>query len=191
MGQAPGAPWLWPAEFQSPRKITIMLDSDSPASVPTNVPAPTSGLAGDATSGLSVSTGGTPYAGAEIRAYVLVLSAGLAAGLLSSLASLPLVEMVLFSFQRIPFTSSYLPGRRPLVDVVLGYSLAAILYVSILAALIGTCTESGASTSILAAILLVVWYGLRHARRTSYEIHRLEFEELPEPIVETLSIEKD
>ena len=45
---------------------------------------------------------------------------GLAAAILSSLASLPLVELVLFSFQRIPFTSSYLPGRRPLVDVVHG-----------------------------------------------------------------------
>jgi uncharacterized protein (TIGR03382 family) len=75
--------------------------------------------------------------------------------------------------------------------VVLGYSLAAILYVSILAALIANCTQSGASTTILATILLLVWYGLRRARRTTYEIHRLEFEELPETIVETLSIEKD
>ena len=41
------------------------------------------------------------------------------------------------------------------------------------------------------AQFVLVWYGLRHARRTSYEIHRLEFEELPETIVETLSIEKD
>ncbi len=75
--------------------------------------------------------------------------------------------------------------------MVLGYSLAAILYVSVLAALIAACTESSASTAILATILLLVWYGLRRARRTSYEIHRLEFEELPETIVETLSIEKD
>ena len=116
---------------------------------------------------------------------------GLAAAVLSSLASLPLVELVLFSFQRVPFTSSYLPGRRPLVDVFMGYVLAAVLYVSVLAALIATCTETAAATLLMATILLLVWYGLRHARRTSYEIHRLEFEELPETIVETLSIEKD
>jgi hypothetical protein len=117
--------------------------------------------------------------------------AGLAAGILSSLASLPLVELVLFSFQRIPFTSSYLPGRRPLVDVVMAYTLAAVVYVSVLASLIAVCTETAASTLLMATMLLLVWYGLHRARRTSYEIHRLEFEELPETIVETLSIEKD
>jgi hypothetical protein len=82
-GQAPGVPWLWPAEFQSPREITIMLDSDSPASGPTNVPAPTSGLAGDATSGRSGSSANAPAANSEIHAYVLALSAGLAAGLIA------------------------------------------------------------------------------------------------------------
>ncbi len=50
---------------------------------------------------------------AAVEIALLGPRAGLAAGVLSSLASLPLVEMVLFSFQRIPFTSSYLPGRRP------------------------------------------------------------------------------
>lgn len=116
---------------------------------------------------------------------------GLAAAVLTSLSSLPLVELVLFSFQRIPFTSSYLPGRRPLVDVVLAYFVAAILYVSLLAALIGVSAENVTTTVALAAALLFAWYGLRHSRRTSHEIHRLEFEELPETIVETLSIEKD
>jgi hypothetical protein len=128
---------------------------------------------------------------AAVELALLGPRAGLAAGALTSLASLPLVEMVLLTFQRIPFTSSYLPGRRPLVDVVIAYALAAILYVSLLAALIALCMEAAASTVLLAAILLLIWYGLRHARRTSYEIHRLEFEELPETIVETLSIEKD
>lgn len=128
---------------------------------------------------------------AAVEIALLGPRAGLAAAMLSSLASLPLVEMVLFSFQRIPFTSSYLPGRRPLIDVVIGYTLAAILYVTLLSTLIALCTDSAASTCLLAFILLLVWYGLRYARRTSYEIHRLEFEELPETIVETLSIEKD
>jgi hypothetical protein len=128
---------------------------------------------------------------AAIEIALLGPRAGLAAALLSSLASITLVELVLFSFQRIPFTSSYLPGRRPLVDVLIGYGLAAILYVSALAALIAACIESPARTAILTTLLLVAWYGLRHARRTSYEIHHLEFEELPETIVETLSIEKD
>ncbi len=54
----------------------------------------------------------------------------------------------------------------------------------------GLCGKR-ARTTAMAAILLAAWYGLRYARRTSYEIHRLEFEELPETIVETLSIEKD
>ncbi len=60
-----------------------MSDSDNPASVPTNVPAPTSGMTGEATSGRSGSSGVAPAASSEIRAYVLVLSAGLAAALIA------------------------------------------------------------------------------------------------------------
>jgi hypothetical protein len=116
---------------------------------------------------------------------------GSLAGVLSILASAALVEALLFSFERIPFTSSYLPGRRPLVDVVLGYALAAIVYVSTLASLIAWCASSGMRTLILAGALGLVAFGLRRARRAAHEIHRLEFEELPEPVVETLSIDKD
>jgi hypothetical protein len=128
---------------------------------------------------------------AAVEIALLGPSVGLAAAIIASLASLILVEMVLFSFPRIPFTSSYLPGRRPLVDVLIGYVLASVVYVSVLASLIASCAETAGRTTGLAAILLAAWYGLRHARRTSYEIHRLEFEELPETIVETLSIEND
>ncbi len=122
---------------------------------------------------------------------LLGVGEGLMAGLLAVLASSALVEALLFSFERIPFTSSYLPGRRPLVDVLIGYTLAAIVYVSTFAALIAWCAQSVARTSVLSAIFLLIAFGLRRARRGQREIHRLEFEELPEPVVETLSIDKD
>jgi hypothetical protein len=60
-----------------------MPDTDNPASVPTNVPAPTSGMTGEATSRRSGSSGVAPAASSVIRAYVLVLSAGLAAALIA------------------------------------------------------------------------------------------------------------
>jgi hypothetical protein len=122
---------------------------------------------------------------------LLGFAEGFMAAVLSVLASVALVEALLFSFERIPFTSSYLPGRRPLVDVILGYALAAILYVSAFASLISWCASSAGRTVVLAAALGMVAFGLRRARRAAHEIHRLEFEELPEPVVETLCIDKD
>jgi CHASE2 domain-containing sensor protein len=116
---------------------------------------------------------------------------GVMSGMLCILASAALVEALLFTSERIPFTSSYLPGRKQLVDVVIGYVLAAILYVSSLAALIGWCAQSPIRAFVLLAILLLICFGLRRARRGAHEIHRLEFEELPEPVVETLSIDRD
>jgi hypothetical protein len=116
---------------------------------------------------------------------------GTLVALLCILSSGVLLNLLLFSYERIPFTCSYLPGQRPLVDVFIGYGLAAAGYVSSLAALISWASERPARSAVLAAILLIIERTLRRYRRTSLLIHRLVFEELPEPTVRTLSIERD
>jgi hypothetical protein len=126
-----------------------------------------------------------------VETALLGSSEGLMAAVLCTLSSVALVECLLFSFQRIPFTSSYLPGQRPLVNVILGYALVSIIYVSSLAGLISWCAESVPRTLVLAGCLGAIAYSLRGARRRVHHVYHLEFEELPEPIVETLSIDKD
>jgi hypothetical protein len=75
----------------------------------------------------------------EIR--VLGARAGFAAAILCLLPSLTLMELLFMCWQRIPFTSSYLPGRRPVVQLLLSYGVVVSLYVSSLAAIIAILLE--------------------------------------------------
>ncbi len=125
----------------------------------------------------------------EVR--FLGLRAGLIAAGLCLAPSLILMELLLAQFDRIPFTSSYLPGQRPLVETVVRYAIAVALYVSVLSVIVNWCLGSTGGTLALAAALLVLWWRVRRGRRELRQIGQIEFEELPEPAVLTLSIDRD
>jgi len=116
---------------------------------------------------------------------------GIAASILCLLPSLILMESLLVRFEKVPFTSSYLPGRRPLIETLLLYGIAVMVYVSILSHILTWALEGPRSTLIVFAILLAIWLKVRHGRREEWEFGKLEFEELPEPAVQTLGIERD
>jgi len=105
--------------------------------------------------------------------------------------SLILMEMLLTQFDRIPFTSSYLPGQRPLTETVVRYTLAMALYVTVLGIVIDWCLQSMAATVALLLAFLPIWWRIRTSRRELRHLGQLEFEELPEPAVLTLSIDRD
>ena len=117
--------------------------------------------------------------------------AGLQASLLCLLASLILMELLLLPFEKIPFTSSYFPGRDPLILTVLKYSLGSAVYVGALSSLIRVALARPQPILILLLILIAGWMRARSARLGSREIVRLEFEELAEPAVQLLGIERD
>jgi hypothetical protein len=117
--------------------------------------------------------------------------AGLQASLLCLLASLILMELLLFPFEKIPFTSSYLPGQAPVIVTVLQYSLASVVYVGVLSSLIRLALERPGPIVILLLLLVAGWVRARSARLGSRQIVRLEFEELAEPVVLLLGIERD
>ena len=116
---------------------------------------------------------------------------GLMAALLCALPSLILTEMMMMESEKIPFTSSYLPGRRPLVETVVRYLIAAILYVTLLGLVIGSCLQNTGLTVALGGALLAVWWRLRVGRTDLQKTGQLEFEEAFEPAVMTLSIDRD
>jgi hypothetical protein len=126
-----------------------------------------------------------------IEIWALGVRTGVIATLLCTLPSLVLMELLLTQSERIPFTSSYLPGRRPLVETVLRYIIAMILYVTLLGLLIGWCLQSTGWTVVLGTALLVAWWRARRARAELQVTGQLEFEELQEPAVLTLSIDRD
>jgi hypothetical protein len=126
-----------------------------------------------------------------IELSLLGLRSGFEAVLLSLLASLVLMELLLFPFERIPFTSSYFPGRDPVIVTVLKYSLGAAVYVGALSSFIRLALERPGSILLLVILLIAAWARARSARLSSRQIVRLEFEELAEPAVQLLGIDRD
>jgi hypothetical protein len=116
---------------------------------------------------------------------------GIAAAILCLLPSLTLLEYLLIRFDKIPFTSAYLPGRRPLIETLVIYGVSVMLYVSVLSGIITWCLRGPRSTLVLFTLLLAAWWKARTALREDWEFGDLEFEELPEPAVLTLRIERD
>jgi len=117
--------------------------------------------------------------------------AGVGASLLALLPSLILMEVLLYQFQRIPFTSSYLPGKRPLIETVVLYGAAVGAYVTVLSGVIVLCLEELSYSLTGFGALLAVWARVRKGRLEEWEFGKLEFEELPEPAVHTLGIGRD
>jgi hypothetical protein len=117
--------------------------------------------------------------------------AGIAAAILCLIPSLALMELLLMQFETIPFTSSYLPGRRPVIQTLLIYGASLALYVWMLGSLVTWCVQRPASSFALFVIMLAIWLRMRKGRTDNWETGQLEFEELPEPAVLTLSIERD
>ena len=125
-----------------------------------------------------------------LEMFVLGPGAGIAASVLCLLPSLILMECLLIRFEKVPFTSSYLPGRRPLIETLLIYGMS-VGAVSILSAIVTWSIQGPRSTLGLFAVWLIIWMRVRRGRREDRELGKLEFEELPEPAVLTLGIERD
>jgi len=85
----------------------------------------------------------------------------------------------------------YLPGRRPVIETLLIYGVSLGLYVSMLGGVVAWCLQETGSTLVVFGILLAAWLRIRIGRRENWAVGKLEFEELPEVAVLTLSIERD
>jgi len=125
----------------------------------------------------------------EIRVFGSVT--GVAAAVLAFLPSLTMQEILLSGFEKIPFTSAYLPGKRPLIETVCIYGAAFGAYVGILSGLIVLCLQEPPFFLIVFGSLLAIWARVRKNRLEYWRVGILEFEELPEPAVQTLAIFKD
>ncbi len=116
---------------------------------------------------------------------------GLAVSLLAFLPSLIMEEILLAGFEKIPFTSAYLPGQRPVIETVCIYGVAFAAYVGILSGIIVGCLHEAPYFLIVLGSLVAVWARVRKGRLEYWHIGELEFEEVAEPAVQTLAIYRD
>jgi hypothetical protein len=114
---------------------------------------------------------------------------GGSASVLCLLLSLILMEILLFPFDKVPFTSSYLPGRKMVVETLLRFTAIGTLYVGTLGTLVRWAVGSSSFTIALTILLTAAWWIARRVRLGFQQIGRLEFEETPEPVVRQLLID--
>jgi hypothetical protein len=75
---------------------------------------------------------------------------------------------------------------------VLIYSVSVGLYVSALSGIIAVSLNSGRATLIQLGLMIAAWLRIRIARLEDWKvIGKLDFEEVPEPAVMRLCIERD
>ncbi len=126
-----------------------------------------------------------------LEMYILGPLGGFTVTLLCLLPGLTVMELILMQIRRIPFTSSYLPGQRPVIQTVMLYWVALFLYVFILGGVVAWCLEKRGLTLGLFALLSTIWVFARKARLRYGEASQIEFEEVREPVVMALDIERD
>lgn len=117
--------------------------------------------------------------------------AGAEVTLLEFLPALIVQEALLAGFDKIPFTSAYLPGQRPLIETVALYGAAFGGYVIILGGIIAGAVRFQGTFLLAAAIMLAIWAWLHWNRRLYAGPGEIEYEETMEPAVQTLAIFRD
>jgi hypothetical protein len=98
---------------------------------------------------------------------------------------------LLFRMERIPFTSSYFPGKDPPVITVIKYIIASSYYVGVLSTLIRVAVQRPIPTLLLMFLLAAGWLRARTGRLGIRQIARLEFEEFADPEVQVLKLAGD
>jgi hypothetical protein len=96
-------------------------------------------------------------------------------------------ERLFFEAEKLPFTCSYLPGKRPAWTIVLAFiGIVSLLPVANL--MLVSLLESRLSAILLLALLVVTWICIHRARELSWAALPLMYEEAPEPAVRTLNL---
>jgi hypothetical protein len=108
--------------------------------------------------------------------------------ILSALFGLCCYEGVFSSWEKLPFTCSYLPGKKPMWMVALRLFGLLALLLPLVNAILLACLYNWALFAGVAAVLLAAWWRFRGTRREGWAEMRLRYDESPEPAVYTLNL---
>lgn len=98
---------------------------------------------------------------------------------LSGLAGLVMAEVYFVGWCRVPFTCSWIPGKRPLALTLLSALVIFLVVDRGLASLLHVTLSSWTATTILAGLLAIVGVATRRYRQRLWEAGPLQFEEEP------------
>jgi predicted permease len=111
-------------------------------------------------------------------------------GFLSFVLAASLFEYVFRDWRKLPFTCSYLPGKRPILYTVALYIalMPALLPVGII--LLGAASNPAAFL-VLLTLEFILWWQLRRARLSTWARFPLRYEEQPEVEVDQYQLSGD
>jgi putative ABC transport system permease protein len=97
---------------------------------------------------------------------------------LQMLVSLTVFEMMFYGWQRLPFTCSYVPGKRPLVAVLSGYLVLLCALVPMLAIYISVAARVPGLFVVFLVAFGGAWISMRGRRREGWGEAKIEYEDL-------------
>jgi hypothetical protein len=104
--------------------------------------------------------------------------------LLQVFLSLTMFEILFQSWQQLPFTCSYRPGKRPLVGIVSGYACMLGAVVPVISILTGAAGKSAILFWILFPMLFSVWYKLHRERLEGWGEAQLLYEDTGDEVLD-------
>lgn len=116
---------------------------------------------------------------APVQIWVLGAGVGLLALLVATLYAAVILEFVLIGWRRVPFTCTWLPGKRPLPFALLTVVLVYLVTASVAGFTAATITRMPRGIVGLSVLLAVIAVVLRWGRKRSWARSPLEFEDEP------------
>jgi hypothetical protein len=115
----------------------------------------------------------------------------LVATAIATLVSLLLAELVLSDWQRLPFTCTWLPGKRSLAQVVLLCFTAFVLFTTFGRGAVGIGLRGATPAIVVIALLAVANLVLQRRRRRLWSEIPLDFEDVSPYRVESMRLTTD
>ena len=112
-----------------------------------------------------------------VAGYVLGWPLAVRMTVLQLLVSLSIFEVLFYSWQKLPFTCSYIPGERPLVGIVAKYMAMLCAVVPILSVMIAVASQVSFLFPVYLAIFGGLWIWLRRRRREGWGEAKLIYED--------------
>jgi putative ABC transport system permease protein len=117
-----------------------------------------------------------------VAIYVLGWPLALRMTVMQLLVSLTAFELLFYSWQQLPFTCSYVPGKRPLVSLLATWIGVLGVLVPILSIIIATYSQMTELFLFFLAMAGSIWIWARWRRREGWGDARLIYEDLPDAL---------